>query len=310
MPDTPEKELEKLTNETLGAEFGGLQSRTETPKPEQEPAPIQEPPQGTPTGGEPTLTQDEIALLSEIRNTKTIGDLPHKSVKDLIDGYKELQGRFSKDRERFKPYEYILDELERNPNYQNWIRQADTLFRNPELAKSFVTPQSQVVQPPDPARYDRYSPEGEGQYQKDLMAYMESIADRKANERVSGVTQQLELERQKAQLSRAFPDANVDDLIRQIQARGSNWTLVDTVKALRYDNIKTQALDEARKELTKKLEEASKSGTPQGTQGAPKVPNLDEILDFIQRQGSEAAKKKYGDRKYYDAVRESTNLLG
>lgn len=311
MPDNPSTEdLRKITNEQMTEDFGGLQARQSNPNPQsQEPENLSPEPPPVPEAGEPPkFTDEELAFYKEMHGLKQVGDLPFKSANEFINGYKELQGRFSKDRERYKPYDYILDTADQDPRYREWLRQADTLYRNPQLAQSYVTPQAQVATPPDPGQFDRYTAEGEMQYQQKLMQYMETIADRKANERVYGIQQQLDLEKQKLGLKSVFPDENPDDIMRQIQARGNNWTLADAAKALRYDQAETRAMDKARKELAKKLEEAGRSGTPQSPSSSPKIANLDDILSDINQYGSEYARKKYGVKKTNEAVREATNF--
>lgn len=306
MPDNQqvsEQELEQLTNQAFGEELSG--NRTpETQGSEVEPA--TQVTQNAPV--EPEGQADYSALKPFLDETPYKGDDVVESVKKMVEGYKNIQGQYTKTNERVKRYEQLLQDVEGDPALAQFIEQARTLYRNPQLAQAYQGGGQQDAMP-DPRSYDLSTYEGYEKFYSDMNNYQARQLDSRLNARFGQIEAQRMIDGQKNQLKQFFPDANPEDVVEQVQKKAGSWTLTDAYKALDYDNLKSRAMEEARKELTKQLENAGKSGTPSATSQSKGKVSVDDVLGHINRYGSEAARKKYGDKAYYEVLQSSSEFL-
>lgn len=300
---------EELMREAA-AELGEPIPEGEPPQAGSEPqAQTTEPESGEPAKGQAPSTLDELR--------EALKDTPYyqegRDVKELVaelkKGYKELQGSHTKLSQKVKPIEQLLDRIS-NPQIARTIEQILPYVENPSLLQAYVNPQGQVVTgEPNPANYDLLTPEGQAQFQRDTLAYARQAAQEDVKAFTSRWEQQKQLELQKLEFKKQFPDVDPDTVLQEAQSKLAYQNpLVTAWKALNYDNLKSQAMEEARKELGKKLEDAAVNKTPQAS--APtKAPNLNDILQYIASRGVEAAKKRYGSAKVDEAMRETVQFL-
>ena len=312
---TTEKSLEELTNEAFSQEgipqLNEVRQSPQSDAPEEEPASVEGTPAQTQSGQVSDISEDERKFLEEIRALKEISGTPFKSPADLVKSYKEVQSQWTKDHEfvtKVKPYEQLLNDVTTDANFANFLQQAAVLYKNPQLASAYINPSGNLNSPPDPRSYNMFDDADLQRYQKDQADYMARQLDARLNARFSTIEQQTRIEKAKAELKGAFPDVNPDEVLDWVQKKGTNWSLVDAYKIREFDNIKTKALEEARKELNQKLETAGKTTTPT-TSASPKGGvKVEDILSHIARYGGDSARKKFGEKNFNDALRMSTDF--
>lgn len=293
-----EADLKQLTNEAFG-------EPSEQPAPTAEPSPEPEPPVAV-APPEPKGQAQPDPLKSLFDDTPYKGDDVMESARKLVEGYKNIQSEYSKQRDKVKPYEQLLDDVAKDSGLANFIEQARMLYRNPQLASAYATQTGHVDAPPDPRTFDMYDPTQYEAYQKALSDYNARQLDGRINARFSQIEQQQRIEKMKSELKLSFPDANPDDVLAKVQQKGTAWNLVDAYKALDYDNLKSKALDEARKEIKKQLETAKTSGTPTPSAAPKTAVNIEDIVNHIAKFGGVSAEKKFGKKAVTDAMRESS----
>lgn len=318
MSDKPEvstPDLEKLTNETYSEEYGGLNARTGEGSQTQEvsPEPESAPEVQVPATPEPTpesKAETPVGLKEAFTDTPFQGDDIVKSVQDAVKSWKSTTSEYDKLRSKVKPYEQFLDAMSSDAGLRNFLQQAETLYRNPNMLNAYVTPQGSVDTRPNPTHYNVTGQDGmmyfdQERYDKDLSDFLSRQVDSRINSRLSQMEQKNEQEKMTMELKQAFPEANADEVWERVKARGNSWRLVDAYKALEFDNIRSKALDEARKELTKKIETANSNATPTPTASSKTSVSLNDILTHVNKYGGESARKKFGDKNYQEALRES-----
>lgn len=303
-------ELKEATNMAMADEV----PYAITPEPEAKPdAPKADEPVLELETATPPPTESKATLPPELqdafKDTPFTGEDLVKNVSDAVKSWKSTSSEYTKLREKVKPYEQLLDEVSRDQNLANFLRQAEMLYRNPQLASAYATPQGNVDAPPDPRQYDMYDANQYQAYQQALTDYNARFVDSRLNARLSQIEQQQKINDEKAKLQQAFPDVNPDEVLNRIRAKGTNWTAVDAYKALEYDNLKSKMLEEARKELTNKLETANKTTSPTPTGATKSTIKVADVIAYINKHGGESAKKKFGLEIFNKALREGTDGL-
>ena len=298
-----EAELEQMTNEEEGWERQPEQGAPTEPTGE---LPTNE----TPVTAEPPKVEPETPAQSQSVSItddilKSLEETPFKSVPDVVKAYKNLQSEFTKERETVKPHKQLIDRINSDVNFRQFLAQAEQLYSNPQLAQSYLQPQ-QATGEPNPMNYDLYTPEGMAKFQQDTLAYAQKAAFETVNQRMSGWEQQQAIEREKLAFRQKYSDVDPDDVLNFVQERQGKWSLEDAYKIKNYDNLKQQAYEQAKKEIIAKSQEASKN-TPANT-GQASTPSVSpsEMMQFIQRYGVESANKKWGSGKVRDAIKQFT----
>lgn len=233
---------------------------------------------------------------------KALEETPFKSVPDVVKGYKNILSESTKFREKAKPFEQLIDEASVDRNLGNYIQQAVMLYKNPQLAAAYATPGGSVASPPDPRNYDMFNPEQVQKYQTDLQGYMARELDGRLNARLSDMEQRQTLEKMKFEFKQAYPSADPESVLKWYREKGP-WSLTDVYKAMNYDNLKSEALNEARREITKQMESARTTKTPAGASTSSEPVKIQDVLDYVTRYGEKATRKKFGDTKYLEALR-------
>jgi len=323
MPDNQqinEQDLEKQTNAEAGwepsAEVGQSLGGSATGEPATqdakgvkddvtEAAPVADkateaPPDATPEA-KPEEKIDYAARAKELEEQfKALTETPYKSVAEIVKGYKEIQGQYTKVNEKVKPVQQLLDQMAKDPTLRTFMEQAAQAYYNPAMLEAYN--QTGI---PDRKSYDMYSEEGAAKYDADIKAYYERTIDQRIGARLGQVEQQNALERAKMDFKSKFPDKDPERVLEYAKGRSNDWSLADVMKIMEYDNLKSQALEDARKEVTKQLETAQKSGSPVAA-SAPKVSvKVDDILGHISKYGSDSAMKKFTKAKVEEALMES-----
>lgn len=312
-----EQTLEELTNEVYGQEgvpqLNTVRESQESVTPEAEPASAE----GTPVVADPTpavsgqVSPDDLKLLEDIRAISEVSGTPFKSVPDLIKAHKELQSQWTKDHDvvtRVKPYEQLLSDMN-DPNFANFLQQAAVLYKNPSLAASYINPTGQINTPPDPRSYNMFEDQDLQRYQKDQTDYMNRQLDSRINARFAASEGQTKTDKMKSDLRTAFPESNPDDLLQWVGKRGNDWSLIDAYKIREFDNIKTKAMEDARKELNQKMETATRTTTPAPSASPKGNVKVEDIISHISRYGGDSARKKFGDKNYLEALRDSADAV-
>jgi len=316
-----EADLEKLTNETMGDVLGGPQARQNSSSDAGQSSEGEDT-QGTaaennttlpPQKSQVALSDDEKTLLTELRALQEMSGTPYKSPADLVKGYKELHSTWTKEHEfvnRVKPHEQLVNDMLTDPNFAQFIQEATTMFRNPQLAASYSSAaHGQVDAPPDPRNFDMYDPDQKLDYDKAQADYINRQLDSRINARFGQSEAKLRLENEKAQLKTLFPDTDPDDIVKRITERSKKgWNLVDGYKVLEFDNIEAKAREKARVELTSKFENAQRTGSPLSAGGSQQQVQLGDILDHITKHGSDSARKKFGDKNLERAISDSAAM--
>ena len=315
-PVTEDKQPTQAELEASAAAFLGEPTPTpEPPADAQAESQPESPEKVEPPTLEPPLTGQASTPVDELR--EIFKDTPYyvegrdlkEVAAELKRGYKELQGQFTQQREKVKPHEQLLNLVGSDPKLANFVQEAVRLYQNPQLVSSYVNPQGQVISgEPDITKYDLYAPEGLQKYHQDMIAYSNRMAHELVGSEMSGWKQQQTLELQKLEFKKIFPDVNPDDVIQKAQMLNGRNPLETAWKALNYDNIKTLALEESRRELKKGLEEASAHKTPQGAPPSKPI-SITDILTDISKKGSAYAKKKYGVEAFEGAMRHTAQFV-
>lgn len=292
-------ELEQLTNDE--AEFTPVESETPVAEVESEPAPeVKEAP--VEANGQADKFNEINKLLSE---TPFKSDDAVEGLKKFVEGHKNLQGEFSRTRERVKPFETIIDRASRDPQYRQMLEQLDTMYANPEMAKAYQAQQGQQDIMPDPYAYNKTDPRTGEQYwdkqayDKDHDAWVQRQLDARLNARFAQIEQRTRLEQFKFDFKQRYPNVQ-DDPETLLQYAMTEFPRLNPIEAAyrfkSYEAIKAQAIEEARKELNKQLETANKTKTPEGTASKPQTVSPREIIAHIKKHGEASAVKKYGQR--------------
>ena len=300
----PIEELRRLTNEEGGWEKSGEKVSEEESQ--------------TPT----TLTEvetEEETLDATIQTKKDnpmngkaessvpedLKDTPYKNWSEMVKGYKNLQGELTRTKEKSKGMEKFADKYSSDSEFKQYMEQAIGMYENPQLAQAYLgTQTNQAV--PDPRNFDLYSDDGLTQYNTELGNYMARQLDTRINSRFKEMDYSRAREKSHSQLKEAFPEANADEVEKFINERSGKWSLSDVYKVQNYENLKQNLSDKIRKDMTSKIETASKS-TPISSGGITTGANAEDIVKYIVKHGSISAKKKYGGTQVSEAQREYTN---
>lgn len=299
-------ELERITNEDEGWKLQTPEG--EQPNPETQPQTSeQQPTESAPTVSPATPAPAEQSKAAVIPDEvlKVLEETPFKTIPDIVKGYKNSQSEFTKLNERVKPYEQLLNDVSADAGLRQFIDQAVQLYRNPQLAQAYAQPQ-QGAGEPNPANYDFSTFEGIAQFQKDTIAHAQKAAFETVNQRMSSWEQKQALEKSKLEFSREFPDVNVDEVLGFVNERNGKWTLQDAYKIKNYENLKSQIYEQARKELTAKVNEAAKNAPASSAPSDKPAVSNSEIMQHIARYGHEAANKRWGAEKVQTALRKFT----
>ena len=318
MPDNQqinEQDLEKQTNAEAGwepsAEVGQSLGGSATVEPATttdatEAAPVADKATEAPLDATPEAKPEEkidyAARVKELEaQFNALNETPYKSVTDIVKGYKEIQGQYTRVNERAKLLpEQLLDQVSKDPTLRQFIEQAAQAYYNPQMLEAYN--QTGV---PDPKSYDMFSEEGMAKYHADTKAYYERTIDQRIGARLGQVEQQNALERAKMDFKSKFPDKDPEKVLEYAKGRSNDWSLADVMKIMEYDNLKSQSIEEARKEITKQLETAQKSGSPVAASAPKTAPKVDDILAHIVRFGPTSAVNKFTKAKVEEALMES-----
>jgi len=270
-------------------------AKAETPAP---PAKAVEAP--APAKQEPTGQPD---LAKYFEGTPFKGEDVVKSVQDVVKSYKELEGRFTKDREKFKEFDSLVDKARNTPQLREALRKLEEWHDNPELVKPYL--QSQAETPPDPRQYDIYTPEGLQAYDQARTDYILRLMDKRESARFAKFEQERQIEREKAAFKQEFPNADADEIYQWAKERSQKgMPLSDFYKIRDYDNLKTRLTEDVRKDFNKQVEAATQKTPSAPSSVEPEVSDLD-ILKYSTHYGIDSAEKKYGKR-YEEALRRAT----
>jgi hypothetical protein len=237
--------------------------------------------------GKPTGTPD----LSWLKET------PYQSPDELVKGYKNLQAEHTKTSQRYKQYETIVDRLESDFAFQTFLTQAMQGYDNPALLEAYQGDTGK----PNPANYDLVDPAQAAKFVQDITSYNERIVDQRLNTRMMDLQRNAKLEADKNAFRAQYPGIDPDEVIKYARSK-REWSIADVYKLQNYDNVKSEALAEARKELTKQLEVAQKTKTPQGSATAKTDVRPQDILADISKHGSKYAINKYTEAKVMRAL--------
>lgn len=312
------KEANQETTEQQELEAGAaeLAGMPYEPPVEGQPAPDASPEAETETPGTPEKSEPATDPFADLR--ETLKDTPYyqegRDIKEvaaeLKKGYKELQGWQSKTQEKVKPYEQLLDQMSKDANLREFVKRAQEMYYNPQLAQAYINPQGQAISgEPDVSRYDMYSAEGQQAYHKDMLAYTRRVAQEDVNAKLSGWEQQQKTEMTKLEFRKLHPEIDPDKVLADAQEKFGGQNQIELMwKALNYENLASQMYEKARKELSGQLEDAGKTKTPQGAPPA-KPSSIEDILRYIEAKGGEAARKRYTPAKVEEALRLSISAV-
>jgi hypothetical protein len=306
------KQLEVMTNELEGIET--------IPEVETSPEPVAQPPAVEAEPSQPTpepIVPGQSDISGELK--KVLGDSPYvgedvvESVRKLAEGYKNLQSQYTKVNEKVKPREQLLKELDTDPKLAETVNQLLTLYKNPAMAEAYKLQTGQTEVRPNPVNYNVVNPQDgqtyfdQARYEADVDKYMARQLDTRLNARFAELDQQRKIERMKSDFKQAFPDVD-PDLAHTEAMKKTDWTLVDAWKALKYDEaisgLRSKTEAEVRKEITKQLEEASKSKTPVSSSTPQTKTSPAEIVQYMAKYGTKKAFEKYGKENAESAARE------
>jgi len=303
-------ELERLTNEEEGWE---LQTPEKEEQPEQNPEAQTEAPvvNAEPQTVAPEVPQTENKS-AEVKVDpiieKVTKETPYKTVDDLINGYKSSQTEVTKFIEQVKPHKQLIDDLTTDAGLRQFVDQAVQLYRNPSLAQPYI-PQQQV-QGVNPANYDLYTPEGQMAYQQAVeqqaVEKAQKVAFETINQRMSGWEQEQAIGKAKLEFSRLHPDVNVDEVLDFVQKNAGKWSLSDAYKIKNYDNLKTQAYEQAKKEILSKANEAGKNQPANTTNSSTPSVTPADIVQHVTKYGLGASNKRWGADKVKSAIEQFT----
>jgi hypothetical protein len=297
MPDNPEVTEENLEQLTNALEGDGSQ----VPAPTAEPVPTQEP-----TKEEPTTAPDPINELREL-----LKDTPYyqegKDVKEvaqkLKEGYKSLQAELTQRAQKIKPFEPLLNRIGTDPQFASFIEQARTLYENPQMQRAYMNPTEAA---PDPRQFDFYQPDQYQQFRQQEADWMTRQINSVVNTRLAGLEAANQAEMFKFQFKQKFPGADPETVLRQLYQWQSNPGQINPLeiayKAMEFENVSSREAEKVRKELTAKMEEAGKNKTPTAPTTTTNA-NPDDVIDYIAKNGPEAAEKKWGKKFVNDLIR-------
>lgn len=297
-------ELERATNLAGGWELAGEQEKNLPNNNSSEPdnnniKNVAEEQQSTPTEKAPSGKVDNDNDFS------TLSETPYKSVKDIVKGYKSLQGELTKKSERFKNFESTVNRLETDESFKKFYEQALMLYDNPQLAQAYMNPQAGKVQSPNPRDYDLYSDEGMEKYNQDLNDYLGRQLDERINARFKSIDQRDAVDKARLHLKEVFPEANAEEVEKFIVDKNGKWNLSDVYKIMAFDKLKENAVMEARKNIQNKMDLAS-NASPAVSAASSSV-NSEDVVRHIIKHGIESARKKYGARETMSAQSDYTN---
>lgn len=315
MPDNQEEaavqaELEAEANEMMGgagqqseavqsesAEESHSEASTEATASEETEAPVAE-------GQSEEISDEELSLLKEWRALQAIEGTPYKSVAELVKGYKNVQGEFTKTREKTKPYEAVLTRMEREPQFRTLVEQLQQMVDNPGLLNAYAQKVAPGDPRPLPTQYDVYTPEGLKQYEEAMDSWTQRQLDSRINARLGGIEEQARLRSYAAEFKQRFPDVtDPDQYLSWAREEGVRMNPYEAAYRLReWDNLPAKLEERIRKELTQKVQEAGKTQTPQGQAPPVKKITPDDILKTIDTLGIDEARKKYGKERVTRAL--------
>jgi hypothetical protein len=302
------KELERLTNEEDGyvaEQTADAEPNVNESQPQTNNA-IETPESQTVIPEVPVVENKSAELKVDDVVSKVSKETPYKTVEDLINGYKSSQSEVTKFIEKVKPVEQLINDVTQDPQLRQFIDQAVQLYRNPQLAQQYMQPNVQNGGQPNPQQYDLYTPEGLAQFQQDTLSYAQKAAFETVNQRMSGWEQQQQIEKAKLEFSRENPDANVDEVMKFVQERNGKWSLGDAYKIANYDKVKTQAYEQAKKEILSKQQEAVKNSTQSSSPTDKPTITPTEMVSYVSKYGVESANKKWGVEKVRTAIKQFT----
>ena len=299
---TPEN-LERLTIEMDGGE---PQPPTSQPAPTAPDAVEGQPPtegeqnpaQTAPVEGQAAkldLTDEERALLNEIRSTTSLEGTNFKSIPELAKGYRNLQAQFTQDRQVLSKHKPLLERLN-NPEVEQFINQAIALIDNPELRQAYMGQIPHGDPRPDPANFgDLYVPENRQRYDTALESWMSRQVDSRLNARLVGIEQKLMMDKYRTEFRVKYPDINEDPdnflgWLQSVRNTLNPYELAFRVK--NWDNAIGQAEAKARKEVARQVDDAAKNNTPKGTPQKQEV-SATEVLQYMAKYGRTSAVKRY-----------------
>ena len=294
--EVTEDNLEEMTNQV----FGG-----EEPAPEGEQSDVAEQPEEA-KPEEPAPDAAPVEQAEEL--PEWLKGTPYKKPEELAKGYKNLQAELTKRTEKIKPFEQFLQLSSADPKFAQYLQNAMAMYQNPELAKAYQNP---VVQRPNPWNYEQ-SPEGQKQFDSDMEAYEQRKFNDLLNSRLSSIEQYNSDQLQRFQFQQKYQDADIQDIEQFMQSilndpsSANKYEIAYKLKT--YDQLKSQAMEEARKEVAKKMETAGKTGSPKAAANAQKTnATVENIIDYIMKYGDGAASKKFGAATVNKAIQEATN---
>lgn len=266
------------------------------------------------TEAEPALqlNEEEKALLGEFRKLTNVDGTPFKSVGALKDGYKNLQGQWTKTQERMRQHERFLSRLESDQQYRQYVEQLDAMVDNPQLAQAILAQKFGVQDTmPDPLQYDISDPAQHQKYMQDVTAYNQRQVNGVINARLSQMEQKAQMDTLRSQFQMKRPDIqNPDELLDWVSKNIREIGAFEAAYRMReFDNLRAKALEDAKRELLSKVQEAGKTTTPASTAPPAKKISADDVLKAIDTLGVEGAKKKYGKERVLDALEKDAARL-
>jgi hypothetical protein len=286
-----QEELERQTNEAFGVTSEPQQPTTDSQQPPSEPASA-EPGQSASAATPPAQAPEDFS--------KFLSETPFKNVEETVKGWKNASGELTRRIQKMKPYEDILNNAESDPGYAEYLRQAHQQYlaykANP---LAFQQPQQNV---------DLMTPEGIQAYITQQTQQTEARLRMQYQQEINRVQQQAHMENMKAAFKLKYPDANPDELptLWESITREANpfevaWKLAN------YDKMASEATSKARKEVNNQIETAQKTKTPAATPSS-QAAKAEDILDHIVKYGSEAAKKRFGEKQTMEALQKATEF--
>lgn len=268
----------------------------------------------------PDISDEEKAILNEIRTIKEVAGTPFKGgVKDIVDAWKNATKRIQELSEAHKPVEPYVARLQNDPKFKVAVDQLIAISENPQLAEAYAAQylgQGMNVRP-DPAQYDLYDPNQRAQYDQAVAAYEQRMIQSTINARLGSIEQERLLEQRKWEFKQQYPDVDPESVLKDAPKLASVNPLVNAHKALAYDglvekhkaeiaNLRSTIEQEVRKEYEGKIRTAAQTTTPTST--APPQPkvSISDIIAHVTRYGSESAARKYGADKVTEAVQKQT----
>jgi len=258
-------------------------------------------------GGQSDMSDEEKALLEELRAINEVSGTPFKNVKDLVGAYKNLQGEFTKTREKTKPYEAVLDRMSEDQNFAGLVSQLQQMMDNPDMLKAYANQGLPGDPEPNPAQYETWTQEGLGKWQKDHDSWLQRQMDSRFNTLKSDIETRAKLENYEREFKGKFPNVeHPQELLQWAQKQGRTMNPFEAAFKLRnWDTMRSEIEAQVRKELGQKLESAGKTKTPQGTTAKSET-TAGEVVKHVSQYGYRAAVKRYGEADVNKALQLST----